>query len=141
MAVATLAPQRASRRRHPLMSNVCEEPRQPATLPGPAPGMRRGRSSLDEGEQVLVYLVLPCGAHAVWAALVDLQFHVFDDLGGKHDRGADWQDLIVVAVENQGRHVEFLQVLGCTSPPPVGRPTWIASFTSSLVVNSPRSSA
>ncbi len=67
---------------------------------------------LDEREQVLVDLVLVRRAHAVRRALVDLQRRALDDLGREQRRGADRHDLIVVAVQDQRRHVELLQVLG-----------------------------
>ena len=63
-------------------------------------------SRLDEREQILVDLVLVRRAHAVRRALVDLQRRVLDDLGREQGRGADRHDLVVVAVQDQRRHVE-----------------------------------
>ncbi len=70
------------------------------------------RLRLEEREQILVDLVLEGRAHAVRRALVDLQRGALDDLGREQGRGADRHDLVVVAVQDQGRHVEFLEILG-----------------------------
>ena len=51
-------------------------------------------------------------AHAVRCALVDLEGRILDQLGGQHGRGADRHDLVIVAMQDQGRDVELLQVLG-----------------------------
>src|ERR1700731_2179390 len=70
------------------------------------------RSALDEGEEVSVHLFLPRGAHAVRRALVDLQRRALHQLRRQHGRGADRYDLIVVAMQDQGRLVDLLEVLG-----------------------------
>src|SRR6266487_4192415 len=73
---------------------------------------RGGRSSLDEGEQVRVDLILQRRAHAVGRARIDLQLRVLDDLGRKHGGRADRHDLVVIAVKDQGRDVELLEIFG-----------------------------
>jgi len=67
---------------------------------------------LDEREQISVDLVLVRRAHAVRQARVDFQRGALDDLGRKHGRGADRHDLVVVAVHDEGRHVELIEILG-----------------------------
>src|SRR5665647_3953225 len=49
-------------------------------------------------------------ADAVWRARIDLQRSTFDDLGREQGRGADRYDLVVVAMHDQCRHVEFLEI-------------------------------
>ena len=65
-----------------------------------------------EGEQVGVDLVFEGGAHPVGCALVNLKLGAFDDPGGEHAGGGDGDNLVVVAVEDEGGDVELLQVLG-----------------------------
>ena len=80
-----------------------------------APRHRRGcrsASGLEECEQVGVDLVLVGRAQAVRQARIDFQRGAFDDLGREHGRGADRHDLIVVAVHDERRHVELLEILG-----------------------------
>src|SRR2546423_12856546 len=72
---------------------------------------RRRRSTLDEGQQVGVQLVLVGRGEAVRRALVDLQPRSLDQLVRGQRRGADGHDLIVVAVDEQRRYVELLQIL------------------------------
>ena len=67
---------------------------------------------LDEGQQFLVDLILERCAHAVRRTLDNFQRCVFDDLGRKQRRVGIRYNLIVVAMKHQGRHVNFLQVLG-----------------------------
>jgi len=50
-------------------------------------------------------------AQAMRRALIDLQLRVLDDLGREHGRGADGHDLVVVAVHDQRRHVDLLQII------------------------------
>ena len=70
------------------------------------------RLRLDERQQILVDPILERRAHAVRRALVDLQRRALDHLGRQHGRGADRHDLVVVAVEDQRRDVELLEILG-----------------------------
>jgi|SRR6185295_6127850 enoyl-CoA hydratase/carnithine racemase len=51
--------------------------------------LQRRRSVLDEGEQVLVHLILACGAHAVRGALVDFRLCVLDDPDAELDGFVD----------------------------------------------------
>ena len=69
-------------------------------------------SPLDEAEQVFVHPVLQRGAHAVRGALVDLEDRILDQLRGQQGRGADGDDLVVVPMQDQRRHVERLEILG-----------------------------
>src|SRR5882762_10080543 len=68
-------------------------------------------SSLNEGEQILVHLVLVRRASAVRGALLHFEHRPLNDLGRKQRRVRDRNDLIVVAMHHQGRHVELLEVL------------------------------
>ena len=63
-----------------------------------------------EGQQVGVELLLVCAGEAVGRARIDLQGGVLDNLRGEEGRGADRHDLVVVAMEDQGRNVELLEV-------------------------------
>src|SRR5439155_2488815 len=72
---------------------------------------RTGRSPfLEETEQFLVDLVLVGRAHAMRRAFVDLERRILDDLGREHGRSADRHDLVVVAMKDQGGHVDFLEI-------------------------------
>jgi hypothetical protein len=53
-----------------------------------------------------------CIGQTMGAARIDLQRRIFDELRREHGRGRDRYDLIVIAVDDQRRHIEFLQVLG-----------------------------
>src|SRR5712691_8075397 len=55
-------------------------------------------SRFDEGEQILVDLVLMGRAQAVRCTLVDLEGGVLDQFRGQHGRGADRHDLVVVTM-------------------------------------------
>src|ERR1019366_3804517 len=74
---------------------------------------RRGSSSLrlEEGEQVGVDLVRLGGAHAVREIWIDLQLGILDDLRGLQTCRADRDDLVIVAMQDEGWHVELLEVL------------------------------
>src|SRR4029077_6624432 len=67
------------------------------------------RSLLDEREQIRVDSVFVGRAHAVRPARIDFQGGAFDDLGREQGRGADRYDLIVIAMHDERRHVEFLR--------------------------------
>ena len=67
---------------------------------------------LEEGQQILVDLVLERRAQAVRGALVDLQHRVLDELGLKQAGVGERHDLVVVALDDQRRDVDLLQVLG-----------------------------
>ena len=49
---------------------------------------------------------------AVRATRVNLQGGVFDEFGRSASRGVDRHDLVVVAVDDQGWHVELLEIIG-----------------------------
>src|SRR5438445_3069444 len=70
------------------------------------------RSPLEEREQIRVDSVFVGRAHAVRQARIDFQRGALDDLGRELGRGADRHDLVVVAVQDQRRHVELLEILG-----------------------------
>src|SRR5208282_2494343 len=69
------------------------------------------RSRLEEREQFRVDFVLEGCAHAVRSVRIYFQCGALDDLGGKHGGRADWDDLVIVAVENERWHIEFLEIL------------------------------
>src|SRR5918999_5782186 len=69
-------------------------------------------SSSEKDEQVGIELVLVRGGQAVRGARIDLQGGALHELGRAVGRGADGHDLVVVAVDDQRRHVEPLEVLG-----------------------------
>jgi hypothetical protein len=69
-------------------------------------------SALDEREQVGVDDVGVRRAHPVRQAGIDLELRALHELGRKEARGADGQDLVVVAVHHQGRHIDLLQLFG-----------------------------
>src|SRR5450755_3425605 len=62
-----------------------------------------------EGEQLVVDPVLEGRAHTVWRTFVDHEFGILDDFRGLHRGGADGDDLIIVTMQDERRHVEFLQ--------------------------------
>src|SRR3989442_6096219 len=65
-----------------------------------------------EGQQVFVELLLVREGQAVGRPRIDLQGGALDDLGGEQGRVADRHDLVVVAVDDQSRNVELLEVFG-----------------------------
>src|ERR1700674_2088327 len=67
---------------------------------------------LEAREQLLVDQVLVSRAHAVPRARNDLQFGALDDLGREQRRVGDRHYLVVVAMQDQRRHVDFLEILG-----------------------------
>jgi hypothetical protein len=78
-----------------------------AAKPGGAVG-----SGLDERWELGVDLILVRRAHTVRSALDDLQPGIREELGREHSRVRERHDLIVVAVQDQRRDMEFLWVLG-----------------------------
>src|SRR5713101_7071032 len=69
-------------------------------------------SGLEEGQEIRADLLLERRAHAVRRALVNFERGVLDEFGRKPGRVADWDDLVVVSMKNQRRHVESLQIFG-----------------------------
>src|SRR5262245_15228450 len=65
-----------------------------------------------EGQQVLVDPVLVRCAQAVRGALVDLQGRALDEFGLELAGGGERHDLVVIALDDERRHVDLLQVLG-----------------------------
>src|SRR6266568_4862832 len=63
-----------------------------------------------EGEQVGVELLLVREGQAMWRARIDLQCCALDELGGEQGRVSDRHDLVVVAVDDQGRNIELLKI-------------------------------
>ncbi len=63
-----------------------------------------------EGQQVGVELLLVREGQAMGRARIDLQDCTFDELGGEQGRVADRHDLVVVAVDDQGRNIELLKI-------------------------------
>src|SRR3954468_21723424 len=74
---------------------------------------RGGCSRRDELEEIGVELIFMCGAgEPVWSAGIDLERGSRDDLRGLQGRCSDRDDLVVVAVCDEGRDVGALEVLG-----------------------------
>jgi len=67
---------------------------------------------LQEGQQVGVELILVRAGEAVGRTWIDLESRVLDDLGGEQGRGTDGHNLVVVAVNDQGRNIEPLAIFG-----------------------------
>src|SRR6059058_2339629 len=68
--------------------------------------------ALDEGEKVGIDHVGMRRAHAMRELLVDLQGALPEELRGEQRGIGDRDNLVVVAVHDEGRHVDDLQVLG-----------------------------
>lgn len=66
--------------------------------------------SLEERKQVCIDLVRVGCAHPVRKTGIDLQRGILYELCGHQRRRADRYDLVIVAMKDQGRHIEFLQV-------------------------------
>src|ERR687887_2427952 len=64
----------------------------------------------DEREQIRVDLLFVRRAHAVRQARINFQRRILDQLGRLQGRGADRYDLVIVAMQDQGRDVELLQI-------------------------------
>jgi len=67
-------------------------------------------SYIEERQKVGVEPVLVCLRQAMRGALVHLQRRIRDDPGREQGRGANWHDLIGIAVNNQRRNVNSLQI-------------------------------
>src|SRR6266436_7584674 len=63
-----------------------------------------------EGQQVGVELLLVRESQAVGRARIDLQDRALDELVLEQARVGVWHDLVVVALDDQGRNVELLEV-------------------------------
>src|SRR5258708_33920290 len=68
------------------------------------------RLGLQEGQQVSVERVLMRTGEAVGRARIDLEGCALNNLRGEQGRVADRHDLVVVAVDDQSRNVELLEV-------------------------------
>src|SRR5664279_389571 len=73
--------------------------------------LNSGIAGCEECQQVGVELVFVRVSDAVRGTGINLQRGVLDEFGRGVSRGADRHDLVVVAVDDQGRHVELLEVL------------------------------
>ena len=69
-------------------------------------------SGSDEGQQVFVDLVFVRGAKAMRRSGVDFERRSRDQIGRKHGRVGDGHDLVIVAVQDQGGHINLLKILG-----------------------------
>src|ERR1035437_6902513 len=69
-------------------------------------------SGPEKGEQVGIELVFVRVGETVRPTRVDLQDRVLDECGRGVSRGADRHDLVVVSMNDEGWHVELLEVLG-----------------------------
>ena len=69
-------------------------------------------SDLEKGEQVIVELVLVRPGQSMGCAWINLQGGVLDEFGGGVSRGANRHNLVVVAVDDESRHVKLPEVLG-----------------------------
>src|SRR5262245_54469997 len=67
---------------------------------------------LDEGEQIRVDLILMCGGDAVWRARVVNVLRSLDEPSRLPGGVLHRNDLIVLTVKHQSRHIELLEVLG-----------------------------
>ena len=68
------------------------------------------RNAFDKGEEVFVDLIFVGGAQAVRRAFIDFKRRRFDQFGGEQAGIGDGDDLIVIAVKDQSRDVEPLEV-------------------------------
>ena len=64
-------------------------------------------------EQVLIELVLIGGSEPMRRTRVNLQDHGRHDLRGHAAGMGAWHDLVVVAMDHQGRYIDLLQVPRC----------------------------
>src|ERR1019366_461480 len=69
-------------------------------------------SGLEECQQVGIELLLVSLGQAMGCACIDLQSRVLDEFRRGKRSGANRYDLIVIAVNDQRWHVEFLEVFG-----------------------------
>src|SRR5271170_7693550 len=83
-----------------------------STAPRREAARRPGRSGFQPGEQVGVDGGGLGGRHAVREAVVGLQRPVLDELGGQRPGVGVGHDLVVIAVHDQDRHRDRLEVLG-----------------------------
>src|ERR1035437_4534205 len=74
--------------------------------------LSHGTSGLEECQQVGIELLLVSLGLAMGCACIDLQSRVYDEFCRGKSRGADRYNLVVVAVNDQRRDVEFLEVFG-----------------------------
>ena len=70
------------------------------------------RLGFQEGQQVGVDLILMRGREAVRRARIVDFLRAFYELGRFPRRVLDWNDLVVLTVQDQGRDIELLEVLG-----------------------------
>src|SRR5258706_8229863 len=68
--------------------------------------------ALQEGEQIGVQLVLVRVGKPVRGTRVDHELRVLDQLRGAEGGSSDGNDLVIVTMKDEGRHVELLQILG-----------------------------
>ena len=68
----------------------------------------------EEGQQVFVELLLVRDGEAMGRTRIDLQGRVLDDFGREQGRVGNGHDLVVVTMDNQGRHVERLRSSVCS---------------------------
>ena len=73
-------------------------------------------SGLEECQQVGIELRLVSLGQAVGCACIDLQSRVLDEFRRGQRRGPDRHDLVVIAVEDQCRHVEFSELVAAKLP-------------------------
>ena len=84
-----------------------------AAIPRAGTPDRRLSSAPDEGQQVRIHPVFERRAQAVRRPRIYLKARILDQFGREQPRGViDRDDLIVVAVDDKGRHVESSSVLG-----------------------------
>src|SRR5205085_8191271 len=68
-------------------------------------------SALDKSQEILVNLLLMGRAHPVGGALVNLEGGILDQLGRPDCGYPNRDDLVIIAVQNQSRHLDFFQIL------------------------------
>src|SRR5271168_3604123 len=64
----------------------------------------------DEREQIRIDSVFVRRTHSMRQARIDFQLCVLNNLGGLMRRGADRNNLVVIAVENERWHIELLEI-------------------------------
>src|SRR5262249_17718852 len=80
--------------------------------PEPTPFSRPCRSALYESEKLGIDHVGVCRTHAVWEPLVDLESPLPQQFRGERRGISDRDDLVVVAMHDERRHVDLLQIFG-----------------------------
>src|SRR5262245_65928788 len=95
-----------------FLNIVLPLPKRASGLIAMAASRSDGRARTTEVEQIGVQAIFEGSRKSVASAFVDLQRRPLDDLRGQERRCGDRHNLIVVAVNDQRRDVDLLQVFG-----------------------------